>query len=160
MTEALDRIELKIPAKPEFIGIARLTTSGIANRMGYSYDDIEDIKIAVSEACTNAVNHAYKESEQGTVNVILNIYDDRIEILVVDQGQSFDYEHVIRNLEPINAEKAIEHMNEGGLGLFLIETLMDEVTISGHSGIIVKMTKFLRKDEVLRDANKVSSTNN
>ena len=55
----MDYIEMKIPAKPDYLGVIRLTLSGIANRMGYTYEEIEDIKIALSEACTNAVQHAY-----------------------------------------------------------------------------------------------------
>lgn len=60
MNESVDLIEMKIPAKPEYVGIIRLTLSGVASRMGYVYEEIEDLKIAVSEACTNAVQHAYK----------------------------------------------------------------------------------------------------
>jgi serine/threonine-protein kinase RsbW len=55
--QPLDLVNLVIPAKTDFVGIARLAVSGIANRMGFSYDDIEDLKLAVSEACTNAVVH-------------------------------------------------------------------------------------------------------
>ena len=50
----MDYIEIKIPAKPDYLGVIRLTLSGIASRMGYTYEVIEDIKIALSEACTNA----------------------------------------------------------------------------------------------------------
>ena len=60
MREAFDYIEMKIPAKPEYVGVIRLTLSGIASRMGFTYDLIEDLKIAASEAITNAVQHAYK----------------------------------------------------------------------------------------------------
>ena len=45
----MDYIEIKIPAKPDYIGVIRLTLSGICNRIGYTYEEIEDIKIAVSE---------------------------------------------------------------------------------------------------------------
>ncbi|HZH58930.1 MAG TPA: ATP-binding protein, partial [Metabacillus sp.] len=75
MKQLVDYIEMKVPAKPEYVGIIRLTLSGIASRMGYSYDDIEDLKIATSEACTNAVQHAYKKSEEGEVVVGFGIYD-------------------------------------------------------------------------------------
>ena len=53
---------MKIPAKAEYVAIIRLTMAGVANRMGFAYDDIEDMKIAISEACTNIVQHAYKET--------------------------------------------------------------------------------------------------
>ena len=54
-----DYIEIRVPAKAQYIGIARLTISGLASRLGFNYDEIEDLKIATSEAVTNAVQHAY-----------------------------------------------------------------------------------------------------
>ncbi|MFC7394892.1 anti-sigma B factor RsbW [Scopulibacillus cellulosilyticus] len=153
-----DSIDLTIPAKPEFVGVVRLTTSGVANRLGYSYEDIEDIKIAVSEACTNACNHAYQANEDGKISIRIDSYDDRIEIIVGDRGKSFNFQDKIGNLQPIDPNMSLEKINEGGLGLFLIETLMDKVTISGDSGVIVAMTKFLRRDEVDNNARKVSTS--
>lgn len=158
MTENIDAIELTIPAKPEYVGIVRLTTSGVANRMGYSYDDIEDIKIAVSEACTNAVNYAYKNKDEGKVAIRIGNYHDRIEITVIDNGVSFDFQQVVADLKPLDPNMSLDQMNKGGLGLFLIETLMDKVTISNDSGVVVKMIKFLNKDEVDSLADKVSTS--
>lgn len=63
MREAFDYVEMKIPAKAEYVGVIRLTLSGIASRMGFTYELIEDLKIATSEAVTNAVQHAYKANE-------------------------------------------------------------------------------------------------
>ncbi len=148
MKEASDVVELTIPAKSEYVGIVRLATSGVANRMGYSYDDIEDIKVAVSEACTNAVNHAYEEQEEGQVHIKLLIYENRLEIMVIDHGQSFDIAKTIEEMKPLNASMTLDQMNEGGLGLYLIETLMDQVTVNNDSGVVVFMTKFINRDEV------------
>lgn len=148
MKEASDVVELTIPAKAEYVGIVRLATSGVANRMGYSYDDIEDIKVAVSEACTNAVNHAYQDGEEGQVQIKLLSYNNRLEIMVIDHGKSFDVDKIIGEMKPLNASMTLEQMNEGGLGLYLIETLMDQVTVNNDSGVVVFMTKFLNGDEV------------
>ena len=124
----VDHIEMQVPAKPEYIGVIRLTLSGIANRLGFSYDDIEDMKIAVAEACTNVVNHAYKG--EGTMNVSYQIYEnEKLEIIVSDKGQSFDVNGVREKLGPVDAKKPVEQLKEGGLGLYLINTLMDKVEI-------------------------------
>ncbi|WP_085520457.1 anti-sigma B factor RsbW [Tuberibacillus sp. Marseille-P3662] len=157
MSQQVDSVELKIPAKSEYVGVVRLTASGVAYRMGYSYDEIEDIKVAVSEACTNAVNHAYHGVDSGQIAIHIRSYTDRMEVGVIDEGCSFDYEDKIKELKPIDAGVSIEHVNEGGLGLFLIDTLMDQVNISGGSGINVIMTKFLDEDGVLNHVNKVQS---
>lgn len=88
MSTSVDYIEMKIPAEPEYVGIVRLTLSGVASRMGYTYDDIEDLKIAVSEACTNAVQHAYKDENKGEVSVRFGVFEDRLEVIVADQGDA------------------------------------------------------------------------
>lgn len=88
-----DYIEMKLPASAEYVSLIRLTLSGVFTRAGASYDDIEDSKIAVSEAVTNAVKHAYKHSEQnGMINICFELFDDKIKIIISDQGESFDYE--------------------------------------------------------------------
>ncbi|WP_026677415.1 anti-sigma B factor RsbW [Fictibacillus gelatini] len=155
MKRASDFIEMTVPAKPEYVGIVRLTISGIANRMGFSFDEIEDIKIAVSEACTNAVSHAYSNSEEGQVKVGCAMFGDRLEIMVMDNGKSFDLDTITNSLGPVHG-KSIEQLNEGGLGLFLIETLMDKVEISGEAGVVVMMTKYLHRDEVSEHVNRTS----
>lgn len=157
MRQASDFVEMIIPAQPEYVGIVRLTASGVSNRMGYTYDDIEDIKVAVSEACTNAVNHAYQQDENGKITVGFGVFSDRLEIMVVDRGQSFDFDKVYQDLGPINEETSVDQMSEGGLGLFLIETLMDKVEFSGDAGVVVMMTKYLQGGGVKNNAGTISA---
>ena len=157
MNQTSDFIEMKVPAKPEYVGVVRLTVSGIANRLGYTYDDIEDIKIAVAEACTNVVNHAYEDSD-GQMTIGCGVYQDRLEIMVADRGQSFSIENLKDNLGPISSDKPISQLKEGGLGLFLIDTLMDKVEISNDTGVIIIMTKFLQRGEVEQNVGRISAT--
>ncbi len=157
MEKSYDYIEMKIPAKPEFIGIMRLTISGIASRMGFSYDDIEDLKIATSEACTNAVQHAYKDKEDGEITVGFGLYENRLELVVSDSGESCNFEEVRQGLGPYGKEEQIEFLREGGLGLYLIETLMDKVKIHQNSGVTVYMTKFVQGEQVETDAKTIST---
>lgn len=157
MEKSYDYIEIKIPAKPEFIGIIRLTISGIASRMGFSYDDIEDLKIATSEACTNAVQHAYKDKEDGEITVGFGLYENRLELVVSDSGESCNFEEVRQGLGPYGKEEQIEFLREGGLGLYLIETLMDKVKIHQNSGVTVYMTKFVQGEQVETDAKTIST---
>lgn len=151
-----DYIEMKIPAKPEFVGITRLTLSGIASRMGFSYDTIEDLKIATSEAVTNAVQHAYKEQETGEVTVGFRLHENALEVMVSDNGESFDFHETKEALGP-QKEESVEFLREGGLGLYLIETLMDEVKVHQNKGITLLMTKYLEGEQVERDAETIST---
>jgi serine/threonine-protein kinase RsbW len=151
MKQLVDYIEVKIPAKPEFVGIVRLTLSGIASRMGYSYDEIEDLKIAISEACTNAVQHAYEKIEGGEVMIGFGLCEDRLEVMVSDSGQSFNFEQKKSELGPYSAANPVDQLPEGGLGLYLMETLMDEVHVQIDSGVTVFMTKYLSGERVEHD---------
>jgi serine/threonine-protein kinase RsbW len=157
VSQISDFLEMKVPAKPEYVGVIRLTISGIANRLGYSYDDIEDIKIAVAEACTNVVNHAYKE-ENGQMTIGCGVYEDRLEIMVADRGKSFSFEEQKGKLGPISSNKPISELKEGGLGLFLINALMDKVEIINDTGVIIIMTKFLQRGEVEQNVGRISAT--
>lgn len=157
MRSAFDYIEMKIPSKPEYVGIIRLTLSGIASRMGFSYDEIEDLKIATSEACTNAVQHAYKQAENEEVIVGFGLHKDRLEVMVADNGESFDFKQAREGIGPYHDTDSVEFLREGGLGLYLIETLMDEVRIHQKEGVTVFMTKYLEGEQVERDAETIST---
>ena len=111
-----DYIEIKVPAKPQYVGVARLTISGLASRLGFTYDEIEDLKIASSEAITNAVRHAYADDEDGEVVVGCALFEDKIEIMVADHGQSFDFEETKKQVGPhVESDSDIELLREGGL---------------------------------------------
>ncbi|HZG70349.1 MAG TPA: anti-sigma B factor RsbW [Chondromyces sp.] len=156
MMEAFDYIEMKIPAKPEYVGVIRLTLSGIASRMGFTYDAIEDLKIATSEAITNAVQHAYEDNDKGEVIVGFALYPERLEVMVSDNGQSFNFNETKKEVGPYE-EDSVEFLREGGLGLYLIETLMDDVKVHHKEGVTVFMTKYLEGEQVERDAKTIST---
>lgn len=150
-----DYIEIKIPSKAQYIGITRLAVSGIASRLGFSFEAIEDIKIALSEAVTNAIQHAYDDT--GIIIVGCALYKDKIELIVSDFGQSFDYDKTKKETGPFEGEEDITELREGGLGLYLIESLMDEVTITENEGVTVFMIKYLEGERGEEDVRTVSS---
>jgi serine/threonine-protein kinase RsbW len=157
MSRAYDYIEMTIPAKPEFVGVIRLTLSGISSRMGFSYDAIEDLKIATSEAVTNAVQHAYKEGDFGEVKIGFGLFEDKLEVMVGDNGHSCNFDEVRQGLGPYAQDQNVELLREGGLGLYLIETLMDEVKIHEKNGVTVFMTKYVEGEQVESDAETIST---
>lgn len=139
------QVELSLPNRPEFVAVARLTISGIASRMAFNISDIEDIKVAVGEACTNAIEHgcpAGQRDEQITLRC--ELADEALVITVHDPGDGFD---------PQTATRQYRHgtmtLSERGLGMLLIESLMDEVEFSSTpgDGTQVRMVKRLRTDE-------------
>lgn len=140
-----DYIEMKLPAKSDYVSVARLTASGIANRMGFDYEAIEDLKVAVSEASTNVVTHAYNEDEHGDIILGFSVYSDKIEVMVSDRGESFDVKEVKKELGPIENTEKTNELREGGFGLFLINALMDKVEVNNSYGVIVQMTKYINE---------------
>ncbi|MFQ3545172.1 anti-sigma B factor RsbW [Halobacillus rhizosphaerae] len=156
--EPFDFVEVKVPAKAEYVGVVRLSTSGIANRMGFSYEDIEDLKVAISEAITNAVKHAYKEDEDGEITIGFGLYDNRLEVMVADHGGSFNLGEIKQDIGPYQQNDDIAELREGGFGLFLIDALMDKVEINSKYGVIVLMTKYLHEAEVDQDGDQISTS--
>ncbi len=112
---------------------------------------------------TNAVKHAYKEKNNvGIINIYFEILEDKIKIVISDKGDSFDYETTKSKIGPYDKDENIDFLREGGLGLFLIESLMDEVTVYKESGVTISMTKYIKKSrcEIMakesKSANEVS----
>src|ERR687891_2660937 len=70
-------VHLRFPAKPDYLLLARLTLSGIARELPLGDEVLADLKLALTEACGNAVRHAYTETE-GDVSVVFTIRDDRL----------------------------------------------------------------------------------
>lgn len=152
-----DYVEIRVPAKPQYVGVARLTISGLASRVGFTYDDIEDLKIASSEAITNAVQHAYAGDDEGEVVIGCALYEDKIEIMVADHGKSFDFEETKAKVGPYHEQQEVEFLREGGLGLYLIETLMDDVKVHHQEGVTVFMTKYVGEERVEENVETISS---
>jgi len=141
-------IKITIPAQAEYIDVVRFTLFGVASKAGFSYEDIEDMKVAVSEACNNAVLHAYDYDNNGTIDVTFELENDRIYISIKDYGSSFKYEqHVIPPVVLNN--KSLDDIVPGGLGIFMMEALMDSVEIRTDLGTEIILTKRISRSEEL-----------
>ncbi len=132
-----ETIKMEISSNPEYVSIIRLTTSGIANKVGFCIDDIEDLKVAISEACTNAIKH----SSDDTFTIIYSIMVNGLTIEIIDNGKGYDKNSV--------TEPDLDNLKESGMGLFIIESLMDEVNVESEKGkgTTIKMTKYLGVDK-------------
>jgi len=135
------RVDLRIPSLPEFVAVARLTVAAVACRMDFSYDAVDDIKVAVGEACTNAIEHASAEAEnREDIELCCWVNPDALVIEITDKGKGFDPE----------SQEQPDPFSEGGLGLLLIKALMDEVELTSLAGqgTKVKMVKRLKPVQV------------
>ncbi len=132
-------IELEIPARPEFVALARLVISSLAcSRRNLSDDRVDDLKVAVSEACTNAIEAHHSAATNDSVLIRCTEHDDRIEVEIQDRGSGFDPDTLPEH-PPVTDPERLNF--ERGLGIPLIRTLVDDVRIdSSGDGTRVTMS--------------------
>ena len=114
---AADVVEVTIPPKPEFVSVARLTAATVAARQSFSYDEIEDLKIAVSEGCT-ALLVAGTGGAPLTLRFVLE--PDALEVRIETGGPGIE-------LAPASP-RTKQPLDETRLGVFLMQCLVDDVS--------------------------------
>ena len=132
-------VTLTMPAKTEYLVLARLALAGIAREAPIDEAVLADLKLAVTEACGNAVRHAHTAA-QGVVRVRFEVTGDRIEIAVEDEGPGLP-----STIVPA-ATPDLDDLSEGGMGLAIIRAVVDELEIDGRDdgpGTVVRMRKHL-----------------
>jgi serine/threonine-protein kinase RsbW len=122
---AAQSVRLVIPAKPEYIALGRLALTGLARLRPLSEEALADLKLALTEACTNSVRHAYADGD-GLVEIVYELYDDRLAIEVSDTGEGFTPRE-----EQVDDP---DDLVEGGLGIAIIDSLADELEIGERPG--------------------------
>ena len=134
-----ETVRLTIPAKAEYLVLARLVLTGIAMEVPMSEIALADLKLAVTEVCGNAVQHAYQE-DPGVVRVAFQVEPEAIEVSVEDEGSS-------AAVPDLGDESALEDgLLESGMGLAIVRAVMDEVAIDedpSAPGTVVRMRKSL-----------------
>lgn len=137
-----EKIEIRIPADPRWVRSVRLAAAGVASGLRFSIDEIDDIKLAVSEACNNAILHArLPEGVRGRLPIVTITFIpalDHLKILVEDEGRT--------TTQPQTPVPSGDSLPEGGLGLLVIQTVMDEVghNIGLEANTVLSMVKYAR----------------
>ena len=129
-------IRLTFPAKADYLVLARLALSGAVRHLDLDDGEVADLKLAVTEACGNAVRHAYS-SDSGPVGVALVLDPDKLVMIVEDQGEGVEL--------PL-AEAPAPSSLESGMGLGIIRAIVDELDVQPGAdgrGTVVRMTKYL-----------------
>jgi serine/threonine-protein kinase RsbW len=125
MTEDVRTIEISIPNELGYEKIARAVAASAARKVGFSSERIEDLKTAVAEACTNAIEYGNSFDAEAQVLVILSSDRNSISVRVVDDGR-----YPIPALLPDTPLKN----DRRHLGLYLMQKLMDDVKINCRPG--------------------------
>ena len=132
-------VRLTIPAKAEYITLVRLALSGISQSRELPDETLGDLKLAVTEACSNSIRHAYSDEREGSVEVVYELHHDRLVVEVCDDGPGFSVPE-----PPVIGE---DGLNEGGLGIAIIRELADELELgpgAGGQGSRLRFVKFIQ----------------
>ena len=128
-------LELTFPAEARYLMLARLGLAGVAPVARLDAEEVADLKLAVTEACANAVRHAYPEGVDGTVAVRISVEGRSVTVEVEDAGRGVEADRV-REWDPTD-------LQEHGMGFSIIRSVTDgfELDASEAGGTIVRFSK-------------------
>ena len=135
--------EIVVKSTTDNLALIRKFTKSAADEIGFSDETTGKIVLAVDEACTNIIKHAYKYSTEGDIYIAIKFDNSRFMISITDEGKHFDPTTIP---EP-DLSQYYKQKRVGGLGMFLMKKLMDEVkynTITGNKNQVV-LVKYLSR---------------
>jgi serine/threonine-protein kinase RsbW len=130
-------VRLTIPARPEYVSLCRLALAGLSRAGGIDEETVADLKLALTEACSNSIRHAYPEGG-GTVEVVYDLLPDRLVIEVADSGSGF---------VPSDRQVDAADLTEGGLGMAIMRAIADELELGPGTdgrGSRIRLVKLLK----------------
>lgn len=123
-----NKIKLEFSSLPDNVALARLVVASIASQLDFTLNDVEELKVAVSEAVSNSIIHGYDNRPDGQI-VVEAWHDNRnLTITVIDQGKGIA--DILRAMEPAYSTKP-ERM---GLGFVFMKSFMDDLQVSSQLG--------------------------
>ncbi|NOZ61188.1 MAG: ATP-binding protein [Calditrichaeota bacterium] len=138
-SEKVETIEIRIPAKPQFLKIIRAAVGSICEISGICLDDLHNVILAVDEACSNIIKHTYGGPSDEPIRATILICQGKIEIRLRDFGKKID----IKKIKP----RKLDEIRPGGLGVHFINAVMDEVEYDNQfeQGNQVKLVKYIEE---------------
>lgn len=137
----MNQPSITITSRTENLDRVRSFISQAATGYGFDQEAVGNIVLAVDEACTNIIKHAYEFLPTGVIELVVGIRDNQFEILITDRGKSFNPDEV----RPLNVAEFIQKPRRGGLGIHLMRRMMDEVRFASVPGVRneVRLIKYL-----------------
>ena len=135
-----------VPSDPKYLSVVRDVTARIGHIDGLSDDVVEQIKLAVDEACANVIKHAYKGRTEMKITVKFKVGRGRFEVVIEDNGIKADPETV--------KGRSLEDVRPGGLGVHFIKRTFDVFEFDGKKkvGNRLKLVKYLKERYEDRDS--------
>lgn len=144
MTKETKNYSLRLPSQTDNLELIRNFVAGVAKKVGFDAEDVNKVELAIDEACTNVIEHAYENDESQDIDVAIQINYDKFSIVVTDKGKTFSP----KDISMPDMGRYLAELRVGGLGIYLMKTLMDEVEYHSEPGVgnEVRMVKhFIKK---------------
>jgi serine/threonine-protein kinase RsbW len=140
-------VELDFPARAAFLALARQVVVTAARTVGsFGQDRIDDLELAVSEACTNAIRAHSAVNSEAAIHIRCELGDDRVEVEVTDRGPGFDPARVPKLPPPTDPRRLL---HESGLGIPLMKLVADRAEItSSPCGTAVRLVLYALPETV------------
>jgi stage II sporulation protein AB (anti-sigma F factor) len=141
-----NRAKLIIESRTDNLGLARVTTASFASQLDFTVAEIEELKVAISEAISNSIIHGYQE-EVGEIIIDMKLEHEQLVLLVEDEGSGIEDSD-----EAIKASYTTTD-NRMGLGLTFIDSFMDQVEIDSELGVGTKIKMIKSPEEIKKQIN-------
>jgi serine/threonine-protein kinase RsbW len=133
----MERVELNIPSNPVFERVVRASAAEVGNAFGFSAERVEDLKLAISEAVNNAIEHGNNRDSGRLVAVVFEIDGEKLEVRISDEGEGTDKLDFSRRVVD---EESLETGYLRGFGMYLISELVDDYEVnSSHQGTVLTL---------------------
>ena len=148
--ESDDKLFLQTPGHGSYLAYIRPIVGDLARKVGFDESEIAKIEMAVDEACSNVVKHAYSPNKEWCwqhrdpeIRLDIRTEGGSLVIEINDHGQRFDF----ANYRPTDMENDLREMKRGGYGIPIMRNFMDEVQYSSNdqTGNTLRMVKYLKK---------------
>jgi stage II sporulation protein AB (anti-sigma F factor) len=124
----LNHLSLEFPSLPQNIALARVAVASFAAQDDLNLNDIEEIKVAVSEAVSNCIIHGYQHSPEGIISIKVTRFEDDLEVIIEDNGQGMG------DLEVNIGHSLSSDPERMGLGFVFMKSFMDSVEVISKQG--------------------------
>ncbi len=138
-------VSLKVPSHPKYLSLIREVTAGVGLMHGLGQDVVEQIKLAVDEACANVIKYAYGGNAEERIVVRYRVDDERFEVVIEDSGIKADPMEIIG--------RKLEEVRPGGLGVHFIKRCFDVFEFDGKkkNGNRLRLVRYLKEKNEDRD---------
>lgn len=142
----MERVEVQIPSNPTFERVVRASADEIGRVLEFSHERIEDLKLAVSEAVNNAIEHGNKNVAGKLVAIVFALDQDKLDVHIADQGCGVDIERLDFSQQTVE-DQHLEEDGRRGFGMFLISALVDDYEVNSSQNGTTLTLRLYRKEQ-------------